>query len=120
MNAELPQHPTIFVFMNTLRCTVYQQGISIVAQNSSGRTQASKATIAARKLTEKSKEVEESYLQGLITPTEVLQQAATHYEDNQILDTFLSASQQIEDQILLDNVHDEELTPSRFYFTTEN
>jgi uncharacterized protein YwqG len=86
MNKDLPAHPNIFTFMNQLRCSIYQQGISIVALHHSGGKTPSKGTVAARKLAERAHDVEEQYLQGLLTPTEVLLQAASHFKDNFIQD----------------------------------
>lgn len=95
LNRDLRQHPTIFVFMNQLRCSVFQQGISIVALNHAGKNPPSRSTIAAKRLADRAQDVEEQYLQGLITPTEVLLQAATHYSDNLIQDSMQEDSNQV-------------------------
>ena len=93
MNKDLPTHPTIFLFMTQLRCYVYQQGITTVVLNQAGLNKPTKSTLAAQKLTNRAKEVEEKYLQGLMTPTEVLQHAASHYADNTIQDSLIRDSQ---------------------------
>ena len=95
MNKDLPTHPTIFLFMAQLRCYVYQQGISNVALNHAGVNKPSKSTLAAQKLANRAREVEEKYLQGLITPTEVLQHAASHYADNSVQDALIRDSNYI-------------------------
>jgi len=95
MNKDLPTHPTIFLFMAQLRCYVYQQGISNVALNHAGVNKPSKSSLAAQKLANRAREVEEKYLQGLITPTEVLQHAAVHFADNSVQDALIRDSNNI-------------------------
>jgi len=113
MNKDLPTHPTIFLFMTQLRCYVYQQGISTIALNHAGLNKPSKATVAAQKLANRAHEIEEKYLQGLITPTEVINQAASHYADNTIQESLTSDSYSIVNQIYEGTNEDDELSQSQ-------
>jgi len=112
MNKDLPIHPAIFPFMTHLRCYVYQQGISTVALNHAGLNKPSKTTIAAQTLSNRARDVEERYFQGLITPTEVLQQAAAHYADDVIQESLTHESYKIERQTYAVD-EDEELSQSQ-------
>ena len=113
MNKDLPIHPTIFLFMTHLRCYVYQQGISNIALNHAGVHKAPKNTIMALKLANRAREVEEKYLQGTITPTEVLQHVAGHYADSALQDALSKDSQSFIRRTYDPSNDDEEITQSQ-------
>ena len=99
--------------MTHLRCYVYQQGISHIALNHAGLHKAPKTTIMALKLANRAREVEEKYLQGTITPTEVLQIAAGHYADTTLQDSLSKDSQSYIKRTYDPSNDDEEITQSQ-------
>ena len=99
--------------MNSLRCSVYQSGISIVAQNEAGRASKQKATLAAQKLNEKSRDIELKYLSGLVCPAEVLQQAAAHYDDDKLHEILRASADHEQEQMLYQQPGEDELTSSK-------
>lgn len=86
LNQELAQHPTIFSFMNRLKTNVYENGVTLVAQVNQGNAVKAKATLAAQRLSERAKTIEQNYTDDLITPEDVLKIAACHFDDDKLVD----------------------------------
>ena len=92
LNSELPRHPSIFLFMNRLQTTIYENSISVVAQVNAGRQTKYRATLEAQRLARRAVQVEQNYDEGLLTPTEVLQIASVHYDDDKLIEVFRQAA----------------------------
>ena len=92
MNSELPRHPTIFLFMNRLQTNIYENGVSVVAQVNAGRQTKYRATLEAQRLARRALQVEQNYDEGLLTPTEVLQIASVHYDDDRLIEVMRQAA----------------------------
>ena len=92
MNSELPRHPTIFLFMNRLQTNIYENGVSVVAQVNAGRQNKYRATLEAQRLARRALQVEQNYDEGLLTPTEVLQIASVHYDDDRLIEVMRQAA----------------------------
>ena len=105
LNAELPRHPSIFLFMNRLQSNIYENSISLVAQVNAGRQTKYRATLEAQRLDRRARTVEENYNNGLLSATEVLQNASVHYNDDRLIEVFRQAADNEE-------LQPEENTPS--------
>ena len=105
LNSELPRHPSIFLFMNRLQSNIYENSISLVAQVNAGRQTKYRATLEAQRLAKRARQVEENYDEGLLSATEVLQNASVHYNDDRLIEVFRQAADNEE-------LQPEENTPS--------
>lgn len=112
LNRDLPQHPSIFNFMSCLRSTVYQNAISTVAQVERGRAAPVKRTLAAQALHRKSEEVEAAYSDGLLSASEMLRQAAAHYNDQELHQLLLADAEMMEEEAMFPD--DDEITISKY------
>lgn len=89
LSAELPTHPSLFLFMNKLQSTVIRSGMAIVAQCNSGRQRLRKVNDRVRHiLLDKAAVLEREYLAGTKTATDVLRAAACHYDDDKVVEVF--------------------------------
>lgn len=99
MQAEMPTHPSLFMFMNRLQSSVISNGLAIVAQSQSGRVKLRKQNDRVREaLLEKAKHLEREYLEGLKTATDVLRAAACHYDDDKVVEVFSAFADSLEVQ----------------------
>jgi len=82
--AEMPSHPTLFRFIACLRSTVVSDGIAITAAADGGNLKARKVDKARQILLDSAKKVEDEYMQGKLSPDDVLLAAAAHYNDEKV------------------------------------
>ncbi len=74
--------------MHRLRTSIYENSFTITAQVEHGANPKHRATILGHQLAEKSRVIENQYKLGIISPAELLQEAAADYDD-QRLDNYL-------------------------------
>ena len=91
--------------MNRLQSNIYENSISLVAQVNVGRQKKYRATLEAQRLAKRARQVEENYDEGLLSATEVLQNASVHYNDDRLIEVFRQAADNEE-------LQPEENTPS--------
>ena len=74
--------------MNRLQSNIYENSISLVAQVNAGRQTKYRATLEAQRLAKRARQVEENYDEGLLSATEVLQNASVHSNDDRLIEVF--------------------------------
>ena len=80
--------------MHRLRTSIYENSFTITAQVEHGANPRQRATILAHQLSEKSKVIENHYKVGIITPAELLREAAADYDDQRLDNYLRSATEQ--------------------------
>ena len=96
----MPTHPTLYRFIACLRTTVVTDGIAITAAAEAGNLKARKEDKAREYLINSAKQLEEDYFEGFTQPSDVLLQAAAHFNNEKVI-TYLAnvaeSHQQFED-----------------------
>ena len=86
MNGQIKQHPTLFTFMNRMRTLLFENTIAVISQVNQGKAEKYRATAAARRLVERSETVESLYRDGLKSAEGLLKEAASHYDQDQVIE----------------------------------
>jgi len=85
----MPTHPTLYRFIACLRTTVITDGIAITAAAEAGNLKQRKEDKAREFLVNSAKQLEEDYLEGFTQPSDVLLQAAAHFNNEKVI-TYLA------------------------------
>lgn len=93
----MPQHPSLFKFLNCVQTSVIGNGFSIVAQADGGRNERTKLGSAAKHLLEAAIEVERRYKEGDISAQDVLVAAAAHFDDNKVAEALIIYARSLEE-----------------------
>ena len=86
LNGHIPLHPTLFTFMNRMRTLLFENTIAVISQVNQGKAEKYRATAAARRLVERSETVESLYRDGLKSAEGLLKEAASHYDQDQVIE----------------------------------
>lgn len=107
MNEELGLHRGFFSYMNRLKTSIFETGFSYISVANSGRQEKHRMTLAAQRLSDKAKQVEREYRDGLITASDLLATVAAHYDDAALIEVLNNATEnevnvdeEVEDQDL--------------------
>lgn len=83
--AQFPLHPSIFRFMATLKSEVIAKGQAIVEQAVDGVQPKKMVDKEKKRLLQLSQAAEAKYLDGQMSPTELLQTTACHYDNERLV-----------------------------------
>ena len=86
LNGQIPLHPTLFTFLNRMKCLIFDNAICVINQVKQGRSSKNKLTTAARALVAKAEEAEQKYKDNLKSAEWLLIEAAAHYDDDKIME----------------------------------
>jgi hypothetical protein len=80
------------MFMNRLQMLFFEDGNNLLIQSNAGKSTKRKKALIQEALNEKSRHAEDAYAANKMSASELLRQAANHFDDDKVIDVFRASA----------------------------